>query len=306
VNRVVPVAVFAFRRADMLARTVNALRANKVPLIHAFSDGPRNAADEAGVAEVRRVLHGIDWAEVHLVERSTNLGLDASVISGVSSVLALHDEIVICEEDIVFTSGTYAYMSAALAQYRDEPRVMSINGWTHARMTPPDAHSAPYFTGRFTEWGWATWRRAWAGYPELSRNELRDRCAARGIDLGKYGRDISDWFTTAGDHDAWDYNFNLHMMLNDGLALLPPQAMTEHIGYDNRSSHQQDRTAWKDRAQSPPLPSEVRWPEVRENAASAPLWRRAMELPPRPSLAKRIMRRLVRLFKGSVKRGPGV
>jgi hypothetical protein len=303
-SRPVPVTVFAFRRADLLARTLAALRANSVPLIYAFSDGARNEADEADVAEVRRVLCDVTWAEMHVVERPANLGLDPSIIGGISEVLAIHDEIVVCEEDIEFAAGTYAYMLAALERYRNEPRVMSIGGWTHPRMTPRDAQDAPHFTGRFTEWGWATWRRAWAGFADVTAAELYDRCIARGIDIGKYGKDVADWFEKGPEHVTWDYCFNVHMMLHDGLALLPPRSMTQHIGNDLRGSHPQDRTEWEDHAEPPPPPAQVRWPDVREDAASAECWRRAMEPPPRPSLVKRIRRRLMRMIRGMMGHGP--
>jgi hypothetical protein len=298
----VPVALFAFRRADLLARTLAALRANGVRLIYAFSDGARTESDEPGVVEVRRILHAVDWAELHLVQRPENIGLYASIVGGVSQVLSTHEQVVVCEEDIEFAPGAFAYMCEALERYRDEPRVMSIGGWTHPRMTPADAQDAPHFTGRFTEWGWATWRRAWAGFPEMTRDGLRTRCAARGLDLGQYGWDIADWFEEGAERDSWDYNFNLHMMLHDGLALLPPRAMTLHIGYDERSSHRQDRSVWNDRAESPPPPGQVRWPEVRENPASAELWRRATTPPPRPSFAKRVRRRLARMVKEFLRR----
>ena len=303
-RRRVPVALFAFRRADLLARTLASLRANGVPLIYAFSDGARNSAEEADVAEVRRILRAVDWAEMHLVERPENLGLTPSVIGGVSEVLASHEELVVCEDDIEFAPGTYAYLKAALERYRNEPRVMSISGWTHPRMTPADAQDAPHFTGRFLSWGWATWRRAWAGFPGLSAAELRDRCATRGIDIAKHGRDVADWFAKGVEHVGYDYMFYLHMMLHDGLTLLPPHAMTVHHGNDVRASHPQDRTEWKDRAESPPPLGEIRWPEVRENAGSAECWRRAMEPPPPPSLVKRIRRRLARIVRERLGRGP--
>lgn len=299
----VPTALFAFRRADLLARTLAALRRNRVPLIYAFSDGARNAADEADVATVRRMLHAVDWTTMRVVERPRNVGLDASVVSGISAVLADHEEIVVCEEDIEFASGAYEYLATGLARYRDEPRVMAICGWTHPRMTPDGALDSPHFTGRFTEWGWATWRRAWAGFPGLTATELRDRCIARGIDITKYGRDIADWFAVGAERVGWDYRFMLHMMLHDGLALLPPRAMTEHTGNDLRGSHPQDRTEWADHMEPPPPADQVRWPEVVEDPRSAACWRGAMEPPPRPTLLKRIRRRLARLLGGGAARG---
>ena len=300
-SAIVPVALFAFRRADLLARTLAALHANGVKLIYAFADGARNAGDEAEVADVRRLLDSVAWAEMHVVKRERNIGLSASIISGISEVLALHDEIVVCEDDIEFAPGTYEYLVAALERYRNEPRVMCISGWTHPRMTPADAHVAPHFTGRFSCWGWGTWRRAWSGFGELSAIELRERCAARGIDIGTYGEDVAGAFVGSAERATWDYRFNLHMLLRDGLSLLPPRTMTAHIGYGERASNAGDGEGWEDHPEPPPAPGAVQWPAVRENPLSAECWRRAQDPPPRPPLLIRIARRLARIAKGGTR-----
>ncbi len=297
----VPVAVFAFRRAGLLARTLAALRANGVTLIYAFADGARNAAEEPDVAAVREMLRAVDWAELRLVERPVNIGLSANIIGGISDVLAKHERIVVCEDDIEFAPGTYAYMLAALDRYADDARVMCVSGWTHPRMTPADARDAPHFTGRFSCWGWSTWRRAWTGFPELSAIQLRELCAARGIDIAKYGADVAGAFVGGAEHATWDYRFNLHMLLHDGLTLLPPRTMTAHIGYGADASNNTDGTGWEDHPEPPPPIGAIHWPEVRENPLSAECWRRAQDPEPRPPLLRRILRRLTRIVGGGVR-----
>jgi hypothetical protein len=293
----VPVALFAFRRADLLARTLAGLRANRVPLIHAYSDGARDAADAGDVAAVRRMLRSVDWADVRVVERPANLGLNRSLAKGIAETLAVHGEIIVCEDDIEMAPGSYDYLLAALDRYGNEPRVMCVNSWTHARVTPADAHDAPHFTGRSGGWGWATWRRAWDGFAALSTAELRERCAARGIDISKYGNDVADWVTQDAKEVPWDMAFGLYMMLHDGLTLMPPRTMTAHIGYgDVRASHVMDGAGWEDHPEPPPPLDTIRWPPVRENPGAAELWRRAMNAPPRPSLMRRIRRRLAALL----------
>jgi hypothetical protein len=294
----VPVALFAFRRADLLTRTLAGLRANRVPLIHAYSDGPRDDAEAADVAEVRRILRSVDWAELRLVERPANLGLNRSLVGGISDTLAAHGEIVVCEDDVEMAAGAYAYLLAALDRYQDETRVMCLNSWTHPRLTPAGAQDAPHFTGRCGGWGWATWRRAWDGFPALPVAELRARCAARGIDTSKYGDDVTDWVTQDAKEVPWDMAFSLYMMLHDGLTLMPPRTMTAHIGYsDARASHVMDATGWEDHPESPPPLDGIRWPPVRENQEAIELWRRAMNAPPRPSFVRRIRRRLTTLLR---------
>jgi hypothetical protein len=299
VSATVPVVYFAYRRTDLVVRTLAALRANGVTLIHAFSDGARDSGDEADVAEVRRVLRSVDWADLRLVERPANLGIhgvEAGIVRGITETLALHEEVVVCEDDIELAPGAYEYFVAALERYRSEPRVMTISGWTHPRVTPDDAHDAPHFTGRFFCWGWATWRRAWLGFPDASAAQLRDRCAALGVDIGKYGNDVTALFADTAAKPTWDYCFSLHMMLHGGLTLVPSRTMAAHIGYDLRASHPQDSTGWEDDPAPPPPTATIRWPEVREHPASAALLRRSLDVPPRPSLVGRIRRRLARLI----------
>jgi hypothetical protein len=304
VSVTVPVVYFAYRRADLVARSLAALRANGVTLIHAYSDGARDVGDEADVAEVRRTLRAVDWADLRLVERPVNLGINRSIIGGISDTLAAYGEIVVCEDDVELSRGAYGYFVAALERYRSEPRVMCIGGWTHERVTPNDARDAPHFTGRFPCWGWATWRRAWAGFPEMSAIQLRDRCIARGIDLAKYGDDVAAIVAGDAAKATWDYCFSLHMMLHDGLSLVPPRTMTAHIGYDARATHPQDDAGWEDHPVPPPAPDQVRWPDVRENPGSAVCWRRELNAPPPPSIVARVRRRLARLIGSGTRREP--
>ena len=151
--------------------------------------------------------------------------------------------------------------------------------------------------------GGATWRRAWAGFPEMTPVELRDQCASRGIDIAKYGDDVAHAFEGNPTTAPWDYCFGLFMMLKDGLTLMPARTMTAHIGYDERASHAQDGTDWVDRPEPPPPPALVAWPEVSENLLAAECWRRAVSAPTRPSIVTRIGRRLTSMLgvRGSAK-----
>jgi hypothetical protein len=304
VSATVPVAYFAHSRADLVVRTLAALRENGVTLIYAFADGARSPEGQKDVDDVRRILRSVDWADLHLVERPVNVGIDAGIVAGISETLGAHQEVVVCEDDIEMSPGTYEYFVAALERYRDEPRVMCISGWTHPRVTPAGARAAPHFTGRFPCWGWATWRRAWAGFPGMSAVELRDRCLAAGIDIGKYGEDVPAIFAGDAAKATWDYCFSLHMMLHGGLSLLPRHTLTAHIGYDARATHPQNDEGWEDHPESPPPPDQVRWPAVREEPDSAECWRRALNAPPRPSVVARIRRRLARLIATRAGREP--
>lgn len=91
----IPVVLFAYNRPQHVCRTLSCLQKNHVPLIYAFSDGPRSSADRPLVEEVRSVLRAVDWCEVKSVERSENLGLGRSILTGVTEIFQRHEAAVV-------------------------------------------------------------------------------------------------------------------------------------------------------------------------------------------------------------------
>jgi hypothetical protein len=297
VSAAVPVALFAYRRPDLLARTLESLRVNRVPLVYAWSDGPRDASVEADVAAVRALLRRVTWTKVVLVEQPRNVGVAASELRGISRVLEEHGEVVAVEEDLEFGPGTYEFLVAALVHYRDDARVMGVTAWNHPRVTPPDVITEPYFCGRMSGLMWGTWRRAWAGVADHPAAVFAARCAESGIDVTRYGDDLRDSVQHEEAYGMWDLRFNLHMLAQRGLFLWPARSMVAHTGYGPRATNSPNAAGWEDSPSPAPTVGSITWPEVREHPGSAELWRRAVNAPPRPSVLARIRRRLRRLWR---------
>src|SRR5262249_47596514 len=155
----------------------------------AFSDGPKSSKNEKDVQSVRQILRNIDWCELRLTERESNLGLGTSILAGVTEVLQKHNEVIVFEDDLICVPGTYEYLCAAMNHYREEQKVMSVTGWTHPLITPPDVTTFPYFDGRAECLVWGTWTRAWKGM-DIPANELMRNCSRLGMDVYKYGADL--------------------------------------------------------------------------------------------------------------------
>jgi hypothetical protein len=294
-----PVVLFAYNRPAHLRRTLECLRADRVPLIHAFSDGPRSGAEAAAVGAVRDVLRGIDWCELVLEERPRNLGLGRSILTGVSQALERYPRVLVFEDDLICVPGTYRYLSAALERYRDEAAVMSVTGWTHPRVTPPDVGERPYFDGRAECWVWGTWARAWRGMDRDALSLMRE-CRARGIDVHAYGWDLAAMARQERRRNIWAVRWLYWHMLNRGLCLRPPVSLVEHMGFDAQATNARDAGDWTGAplGPCPALPRE--WPPAREHPECARLWRLAC--PPGPAWPQRVARRLGRLMGKAARR----
>jgi len=288
----IPIIIFAYARPDHLRQTLDCLRENQVPLIYAFSDGPRTPEKAPAVAQVRDMLRAIDWCEVILCERESNLGLGRSVLTGVTEVLGKQEAAIIFEDDLICVPGTYAYLCAALEQYQDDDRVMSITGWTHPLVTPDDVTVLPYFDGRAECWVWGTWARTWHGM-EIDAKTLMEQCKDQGIDIYRYGADLVNMAKAELRQNIWAVRLLYLHILKKGLCLRPPWSMVEHIGFDANATNASNESWLKNPPlkPSPPIPSQ--WPVPVENADCARLHQKMCGA--RPTVSRRLYRLARRL-----------
>lgn len=267
----IPVVLFAYARPEHLARVLAKLRENRVPLILAYSDGPKDAADAAKVAAVRAQLRAIDWAEVQLTERPENLGLGRNVLTGLTAVAERYPMFIVWEDDLICVPGTYDWVCAALRHYVNDTRVMSVTAWTHPRVTPGDVGDAPYLDARAECWVWGTYARAWRGM-EQSASEKIAAIRAAGQSPSAYGADLSEMARVERRKNIWAVRWLFHHLQHGGLCVRPPWSMVEHIGFDAAATNAGEATEWA----NPPLracpPVPAVWPEAREHPAVRALW----------------------------------
>lgn len=293
-----PVILFTYARPDHLRRTLECLRENQVPLIYAFSDGPRTPDKAPLVAQVREILRDIDWCEVVLCERETNLGLGRSILTGVTEVLGKHEAAIIFEDDLVCVPGTYDYLCAALEHYRDDPHVMSVTGWTHPLVTPSDISDQPYFDGRAECWVWGTWTQMWQGM-EQDAKTLMQKCKAEGVDVYRYGADLPAMAAVELERNIWAVSFLYWHILNRGLCLRPPWSMVEHIGFDAEATNAKAESWLKNPPLKPSPPIPAQWPESVEHPLCHKMWRKVCGTRPTVSghlyhLARRVGSKVLR------------
>lgn len=273
IDKTIPIILFTYSRPDTLTQTLQCLKQNNVPLIYAFSDGPKTPDVAPLVAKVRGILHSIDWCEIIICERETNLGLGKSILTGVTEVLQKHDYAIIFEDDLICVPGTYDYLCSALEHYKNDKKVMSVTGWTHPLVTPPDVIDQPYFDGRAECWVWGTWARAWQGMLDYDALSLIQKCEEKGIDAYKYGFDLVDMAHIELKRNIWAVRFLYWHMYNQGLCLRPPWSMVEHIGFNEDATNNKSQESWliNPPLRSVPIIPQI-WPISIESPDCSDLW----------------------------------
>lgn len=244
-----PIALFAYNRADHLRRTVEALARNEGASesdLHIFSDGPRNEAAVARVAEVRAWLPLITgFKSVRVVNRDRNLGLAQSIIGGVTELLARHERLIVLEDDMVTSAFFLRYMNEALELYAGADEVASVHGYVY-----PVQEQLPetFFLRGADCWGWATWRRAWSLFEPDGEKLLAEleRCGGeQDFDFGgTAGYTNMLRKQIAGSNDSWAVRWYAAAFLAGKLTLYPGRSLIQNIGNDGSGQHKSSTTGF--------------------------------------------------------------
>lgn len=238
-----PIAVFAYRRARSLARTLDDLQAcpefDQSP-VYVFSDGPRNETARRDVKAVRAMLARRRTPNMTVIEAPENRGLARSIIAGVQRLTQEYGRVIVIEDDLRLSPLTLAWFNRALDRYEVDDRVMQISAHVHTVPALQQADLA-FFLPFTTTWGWATWRRAWdrfdptaAGWNELKTNpEL-----SRRFDLdGAYPYSRMMAGQMEADLDSWGIRFYWSVFKENGLVLFPPVSFIKNHGVDLKATH---------------------------------------------------------------------
>jgi len=243
-SHISPIALFAYNRPDHLARTIEALRQNKLASeseLYIFCDGPKKAEHQADVKKVRKIAHSIDgFLKVNIIESDINKGLANSVIEGVSRLLQTYDRVIVMEDDMITTEPFLNYMNEALEFYQNKKDIYSITGYSFPISIPKDYTLDVYASPRPSSWGWGTWNDRWskADWQVGDRNVfLSDKNIQNQFNLG--GVDLSKMLTRQlhGEIDSWAIRWAYTHFKQNGLCVYPVHSYINNIGNDDSGTH---------------------------------------------------------------------
>ena len=272
-----PIILFVYRRLDHAMEVIDALRANPEAAdsrLLVFSDGGKDEQSWEEVRQVREYLHSVDgFAQVEIVEREENWGIERSEIEGIGSVVGKYGKVIVLEDDIVVSKFFLRFVNDALDRYASCKNVCSVTGYS---FIPAGEHgSLPEyaFTQLTSAWGWGTWKDRWDRFAgQLERRDfqaLLSRANRRRFDHGySYTGMMASQYRRG--HVTWDILWYWTAFRNGWVTLFPTRTMVNNIGMDGSGEHYTDvsgsnRIESLDEKRSLLLPDEIRErPEVRQ------------------------------------------
>ena len=241
------IVVFTYGRLDHTKITLEALSQNKnfenFDVI-IFSDGPKiNHIKE--VNSVREYLKKFKskYSNVKVIEREKNIGLEKSIISGITEGFKSYSAIIAIEDDIRTSPEFLQYMKELLGKYKENKNIGCITGFNQPnnRMKIPKGYNYDiYFAPRTCSWGWATWKDRWedvdwkvTDIEEFIKNKKAQR------EFNKGGNDLSRMLINQVKKgiDTWDIQWCYHNFKHNRLTIYPIKSYVENIGMDGTGIH---------------------------------------------------------------------
>lgn len=237
-----PIVLFVYNRPWHTRQTIEALQKNLLASeseLYIFSDGEKNAKDQANVEKVRKYIHEIEgFKAINIIERDKNWGLADSIIDGVTSIVNKYGKVIVLEDDLVTSPYFLKFMNDALNVYENEERVMHVSGWNYPLQK--DGYDETLFIRGASCWGWATWAGSWACF-EKHTQKLFDTFS----DNDKYRLDydgVADmWRQVEMNHEkkinTWAIFWYTSVFKRNGLCLHPTKTLACNIGHDDSGEH---------------------------------------------------------------------
>jgi glycosyltransferase involved in cell wall biosynthesis len=244
---IAPVVLFVYNRAATARKTLEALARNSLASqtdLHIFSDGAKHKNDQDSVNRVRTTIRDIQgFASITIHERTENLGLAKSIISGTDEIFLTHQSVIVLEDDLITTPHFLEYMNAALQHYKNDSGAFSVTGHTfpEKHLAIPKDYSFDTYAGyRCSSWSWGTWRDRWQQvrwdmdyYPAFAKNIAEQESFNRG------GSDLSTMLKMQYEKkiDSWAIRFSYAHHTTGTHCIYPTKTLVKNIGLDHSGTH---------------------------------------------------------------------
>ena len=255
-----PVIVFCYNRPNHLRKTLTWLSQNELAaesLLFVFCDGAKPNASQQQIEKVheaRKVAHEIAkvpaFKEVHFVERSENLGLGTSIITGVTEVIKQYGKVIVLEDDLQTSPYFLYYMNKCLDHYENRKSVFSISSLSRPhpeRFYPKDYPYDVYVSLTHHPTGWGTWVDRWnqVDWNVALLDEVKIQpemvAAFRRIEYGDYDALVNQVQT---GKNVWSIRFAFAHFVNHAISICPIVSYINHIGWDSEATNATSSSQW--------------------------------------------------------------
>jgi hypothetical protein len=238
-----PIAIFTYNRPHHTKKTIEALKQNlgaEETELYVFCDGWKNEIDKPLVEITRDYCLNINGFKQVVINCSKrNLGLAKNIITGVSSLLEIHESVIVLEDDLITSKGFIAYMNSALNYYKSK-NVFSICAYTPKHITYSGYPYSTYIIPRTGSWGWATWKDRWQK-TDWAVSDFHDfiNSPQKIQNFNCAGNDLTPMLSKqmVGKINSWAIRFTYAGFKHAMPSVYPTKSLVSNVGTDGSGTH---------------------------------------------------------------------
>jgi hypothetical protein len=231
------------------------------------------------INEVTKLFRAIDWVDdLVIFARESNLGCGASPREAITAAFEREESLIVLEDDCLPSSDFFSWVNQLLSAFADDERVGAICGFQSCPKSLVAQHDFFWASSLFAGWGWATWRRGWAGYEADIANWREEIPASFYLRRGnvfaglRWFRANWDW-VKGRESDIWDHQFGYLLAKRRQLVLKPPVNLIENIGTNERATHTRPESSVRSQIHGERLPATATdWPRKLKVNVRADRW----------------------------------
>ncbi len=243
-----PVAIFGYKRLDLLKKLISSLEENKEVSetdIYIFVDKNLNRKDDEEVRHVREYLKEYSYGNtkfksVSIHEATEHKGLSNSVISGVTEIIDRYGRVIVLEDDLIVSRYFLYYMNQCLDYYENDDRIWSISGYSPNIDIPSDYDKTVYLSYRASSWGWATWSDRWSRVDwDMKDYKSYKWSLSKRVRFCRGGNDLPSMLRAFmnGKIDSWAVRWCYHQSKFDKMSVTPVRSLVINEGFDEDATH---------------------------------------------------------------------
>ncbi|MBC7629713.1 glycosyltransferase family A protein [Ferruginibacter sp.] len=238
-----PVLIIVYNRLQHLQQCIDSLANCDLAddtVVYISSDAPYTDAHTTQIQAIREYILSIRrFKQVIPVFHNTNKGLVKAIHDSVSVIFKEYEALIFMEDDNIVSPDFLTYMNAGLHFYTDNPRVISVSGFSQSIFFEEDLSkiNQTYFTHRHCPWGFGIWKDKYLYDHQYSIEDVRkdlnekkfvERLNSIGIDLLSSFKHLIQ----QGNMLKADYLFVYHMIKNNLVTVAPYATKSFNTGND--------------------------------------------------------------------------
>jgi hypothetical protein len=219
-----PVLLLVYNRPKQTLRLLQQLKDCGATTVFVSGDGPKNSLDKRKSDEVKSCVNRFSSMIPASRFSETNRGCKSAVIDGINWFFEHVEEGIILEDDCLPSEHFFPFINELLNRYREAKKVQMISG--NNPLGTWDSEGNHFFSRIGHIWGWATWKNRWnqfnSNLPELQKFILNNgfERAFGPTRLAKNRKQLT-LQSVQGKIDTWDYQWMAHILMENGLAVVP-------------------------------------------------------------------------------------